>query len=320
MHGSSLTVLLLAAAFLLSRPPAQDASAAPADLGAPGPEHRVLDALVGTWEVTARIPIAPGKHVEGRAACEGEWVMDGRFVRLEYASTFAGKPLSVVRYVGFDRHKRRFVEMQLESTHTDVMQCEGALSEDGSRITCQGTHVDAATGERVGVRTETTLSGRGFTLVTTYRDKEGNDAKAITLRHEPSARTAAPMLYRVILQVADLERAAAFYEKLLSSKGRRVSADRHYFDCGPVILALVDPAVDGQQAKATPDYSYLAVRDLEAVHARAAALDCISQEQVHGAPAGAIIRRPWGERSFYALDPFGNKLCFVDAETVFTGR
>lgn len=29
--------------------------------------------------------------------------MDGRFLRQEYSSTFAGKPLSVVRYLGFDR-------------------------------------------------------------------------------------------------------------------------------------------------------------------------------------------------------------------------
>ena len=29
--------------------------------------------------------------------------------------------------------------------------------------------------------------------------------------------------------------------------------------------------------------------------------------------------RPWGERSFYLRDPFGNPLCFVDAATLFTG-
>ena len=27
----------------------------------------------------------------------------------------------------------------------------------------------------------------------------------------------------------------------------------------------------------------------------------------------------WGERSFYVRDPFGNPLCFVDADTLFTG-
>jgi len=39
---------------------------------------------------------------------------------------------------------------------------------------------------------------------------------------------------------------------------------------------------------------------------------------VHGSPAGAIAVRPWGERSFYAVDPFGKRLCFVDERTKFT--
>jgi hypothetical protein len=36
-------------------------------------------------------------------------------------------------------------------------------------------------------------------------------------------------------------------------------------------------------------------------------------------PLGAIARRPWGEESFYASDPFGNPLCFVSSASVFTG-
>ena len=57
---------------------------------------------------------------------------------------------------------------------------------------------------------------------------------------------------------------------------------------------------------------YFAVDDLEGYHTR-----------VKGAGADridtAIEVRPWGERSFYCQDPFGNKLCFVDDRTLFTG-
>lgn len=34
----------------------------------------------------------------------------------------------------------------------------------------------------------------------------------------------------------------------------------------------------------------------------------------------AIEVQPWGERSFYASDPFDNPICFVDSETLFIGR
>jgi hypothetical protein len=47
-------------------------------------------------------------------------------------------------------------------------------------------------------------------------------------------------------------------------------------------------------------------------------LDQKGKEDVHGEPAGDIVTRHWGERCFYAVDPFGNGLCFSDERTLFT--
>ena len=129
-----------------------------------------------------------------------------------------------------------------------------------------------------------------------------------------------PSLFRMILHVSDMNRAAGFYTALLGTAGRRVAPSRLYFDCGAVILALVDPAGGEEAPKTNPDYVYFSVQDLEAVHARASELGCLSKGEVHGRSAGDIATRPWGERSFYAYDPFGNGLCFVDERTVFTGQ
>ena len=129
-----------------------------------------------------------------------------------------------------------------------------------------------------------------------------------------------PVLFRLILQVSDLDAAAAFYTRLLGVEGRRIRGARHYFDCGPVILALLDPTAGGTAASPAPDYVYFSVKDLEGIHARARELGCLATDAVHEEAAGDIVRRPWGERSFYAADPFGNGLCFVDADTLFTGR
>jgi uncharacterized glyoxalase superfamily protein PhnB/catechol 2,3-dioxygenase-like lactoylglutathione lyase family enzyme len=132
---------------------------------------------------------------------------------------------------------------------------------------------------------------------------------------------AAPKLFRIAVQVSDLDRASAFYAKLLDDPGRRIPrGSRHYFDCGAMILALVDVAAGGLEPRPIPDYVYFAVNSLDEVHARAKEMDCLAKEDVHGADAGAIVTRPWGERSFYAEDPWGNGLCFVDESTLFTGK
>jgi catechol 2,3-dioxygenase-like lactoylglutathione lyase family enzyme len=123
-----------------------------------------------------------------------------------------------------------------------------------------------------------------------------------------------PRLYRVILPVSDIDAAERFYSLVLGIKGKRVSPGRHYFDCGGTILACFDPRADGNgtRAKPNPDHVYLAVDDLEEVFSRAKNAGPQWIED-------GIAVRPWGERSFYARDPFGNPICFVDEKTVFTG-
>jgi predicted enzyme related to lactoylglutathione lyase len=128
-------------------------------------------------------------------------------------------------------------------------------------------------------------------------------------------------LFRIALQVGDLDQAAAFYAKLLDDQGRRIPrGSRHYFDCGSVILAIIDVTAGELKPQPIPDYVYFAVADLDSVYERARALNCLAQDDVHGAAAGEIVKRPWGERSFYAEDPWGNGLCFVDESTLFTGK
>ena len=132
----------------------------------------------------------------------------------------------------------------------------------------------------------------------------------------------AARLFRVILPVDSIETAASFYASLLDDAGMRVSPGRHYFRCGDVMLAVYDPRADGDQRVPRPnfDHVYFAVDDLPAVFQRAERLGGLSPEMGDGnLPMGQIGVRPWGERSFYLNDPFGNPLCFVDTATLFTG-
>ncbi|MBI5765006.1 MAG: VOC family protein [Planctomycetes bacterium] len=129
-------------------------------------------------------------------------------------------------------------------------------------------------------------------------------------------------LFRVIVPVSDIDQAASFYSRVLGVSGMRVSNGRHYFDCGGVILACFDPAADGDgyTPAPNPEWLYFAVDDIKATFASCQAAGAtFCKEEVHGAASGEIVTRPWGERSFYIHDPFGNKICFVDSATVFRG-
>lgn len=126
-----------------------------------------------------------------------------------------------------------------------------------------------------------------------------------------------PRLFRVTIEVAQLDQAAAFYAKLFGIPGKRHPGARHYFDCGGVTVAVLDVSTGGKPPTPGPKSLYFAVDEVAAVHERATALDALAPYQVHGQPAGEVIARPWGERSFYVVDPWGNDLCFVDPGTIY---
>jgi catechol 2,3-dioxygenase-like lactoylglutathione lyase family enzyme len=127
-----------------------------------------------------------------------------------------------------------------------------------------------------------------------------------------------PQLFRLNVEVGDLDAAISFYTALFGVQGRKQPGHRCYFDCGPVTLQVLDVSSKGQPHPAAKAL-YFTVENLEAAFVRAKALSCLTREDVHDAPAGGIVVRPWGERSFYAEDPWGNPLCFVEAGTVYTG-
>ena len=120
-------------------------------------------------------------------------------------------------------------------------------------------------------------------------------------------------LFRVILPVSEIEAAVSFYSDVLGMSGDRVSPGRHYFSCGGTILACYDALADGDTATVRPNPQpvYFSVHDVEAVHERV--------RRRGATDITPIETRPWGERSFYATDPFGNPICFVDATTLFRG-
>src|SRR5499433_2193813 len=145
------------------------------------------------------------------------------------------------------------------------------------------------------------------------------DAKKMTATgSQKDAPADVPSMFRLNLEVGDLDQAADFYSKLFGIAGRKQAGSRCYFTCGPVTLQVVDVSSVRKPHPAAKAL-YFTVNDLDAVFARAKALDCLSREEVHGVSGGNISVRPWGERSFYAEDKWENPLCFVEAGTIYPG-
>lgn len=112
--------------------------------------------------------------------------------------------------------------------------------------------------------------------------------------------------YRVIFPDTDIEKAVS------------VSQGRHYFNLEGTILACYDPIADGDEVTAKwvfheNQYIYIATPNLDKIFEKAKNSDCVSIDQ-------KICNMPGSERLYYANDPCGNPMCFVEKSTVLTGE
>lgn len=112
-------------------------------------------------------------------------------------------------------------------------------------------------------------------------------------------------LYRVVLPVLGIEAAADFYEAVLNLEGRRLSGSLCHFDCSGVVLSCKDvSSPHGPLWPPHSQYLYFSVLDVGATRQCAVSAGVLDVE--------GIQVMPWGERLFYAKDPFGNPICFVE--------
>ena len=110
-----------------------------------------------------------------------------------------------------------------------------------------------------------------------------------------------PSLFRVIIPVPDIDMAVAFYSRLLDMPGQRIAPGRHYFHCGPTILAIVDPSGHQRQWRPNPELVYFAVPNLEEAFQRAQHAGGTSFTRT--TPAGASRPIPGASAAFTSKTP-----------------
>ncbi|MDA0196304.1 MAG: VOC family protein [Bacteroidetes bacterium] len=120
-------------------------------------------------------------------------------------------------------------------------------------------------------------------------------------------------LFRVIIPVSDVNKAAKFYSSIFGVPGKRVSKGRHYFNMSGVTFACYDPVADGdgEGIGPNPDHVYISVEEFDDLYNKV--------KSAQASYVSEIIDQSWGERIFYFNDPFGNKLGIVKKGTEFTG-
>jgi catechol 2,3-dioxygenase-like lactoylglutathione lyase family enzyme len=132
-------------------------------------------------------------------------------------------------------------------------------------------------------------------------------------------RADVPELFRLNVEVGDIDAAAAFYGELLGAAGRVQAGARVLLPLRGGDVAGRRHLVRGNAAPGGEGAVLHGARPRRGLRAREEARLPVEGDPSTARRAARVSVRPWGERSFYAQDPWSNPLCFVEAGTIYAG-
>lgn len=143
----------------IPRMSAEEAMARTIRLGAPGPRHRELAELAGTWRRTYRFRFTPGAEWhEATGLAEAEMLCDGRFL-LEHSTWHLGAArMESYQLLGYDNLSDEYVSLWFDSTTTWWTEARGKRRPDGL-LEFAGRMRDAAGGRPFRLVQETRADG-----------------------------------------------------------------------------------------------------------------------------------------------------------------
>ena len=117
------------------------------ELATPGPEHKELAKMAGTWENAYKYRMGPdAPWMEFKGTSESKTLLGGRYIMESLHFEMMGMPMEGLQILGFDKMKGEYTSIWADSMSTWCVTSRGKQGADGT-IEMKGTMVDVA-GER----------------------------------------------------------------------------------------------------------------------------------------------------------------------------
>lgn len=109
----------------------------------PGPNHQLLNGMVGDWTCDCTFWMAPGAPpMQSKGTATNKWTLGNRFVSQEFNGTFMDKPFHGMGYTGYDNQKQKFVGSWMDTASTGIMYSEGTYDAGSKTFTFTASCTD----------------------------------------------------------------------------------------------------------------------------------------------------------------------------------
>jgi hypothetical protein len=110
-----------------------------AKFGEPGPEHKALEPLVGTWDCAVKFWFAPGQPPqESKGTGKRHWILGKRFIEENFEGSALGTPFKGLGVTGFDRAAKKYSSFWIDSMTTSMTLIHGTYDPETKTFTYRG--------------------------------------------------------------------------------------------------------------------------------------------------------------------------------------
>ncbi|MEX2218282.1 MAG: DUF1579 domain-containing protein [Phycisphaerales bacterium] len=178
-----------------AQPPSMDAEMqAWMEAGAVGPNHKLLEGMVGEWTTAGKFWMGPGEPMTTAGTSVNTPVLGGRYIQQKFKGDFMGQPFEGIGYTGYDNIKQKFVGTWMDSMSTSVMNSEGTWDAATKSFTFTSEFQDPA-GKMVKSRETVKVVDENTHVFTMYHTEPGqqeNRVMELTYTRKGAARPAMP--------------------------------------------------------------------------------------------------------------------------------
>ena len=109
------------------------------ELAKPGPEHKMLEKMVGTWEQTVKLWMSPGAEpAEMKGQTINKMILGGRFLQSNISSGEGEMKMEGLNLMGYDRRHKHFTTVGFDTWGTYYVTAAGPYNEGSKSIVMYG--------------------------------------------------------------------------------------------------------------------------------------------------------------------------------------
>ena len=106
----------------------------------PGPEHKMLEMFVGSWDVDAKIWMngPTGEPTESKGTAEYKMILGGRYLEQDFTGEMMGQTLTGIGYTGYDNFRKTFSGVWMDNFSTALSTMDGKVDHKARTLTLTG--------------------------------------------------------------------------------------------------------------------------------------------------------------------------------------